>query len=213
MSAAQLPRKTGTLNLAQWGWAGWELQCANVHRGVGEERGAGSAGGLLITLLDPMATQACTTSRTGQAQRAGTPGQGLRIWQGKGEELPSHPTSWPWRAVGSGCKGQKGNPSPGRKHRAATLLSCSRDPQWHSSSDERCLTPSKWRSCQPAHPWLWQPRRVHCPLRGSCPHQQRCLLCLAGVEAPRASKALAGGAAAGSTDHNTLPTHRQHSER
>lgn len=33
LSAAQLPRKTGTLNLAQWDWAGWELHCAN---GVGE---------------------------------------------------------------------------------------------------------------------------------------------------------------------------------
>lgn len=36
LSAAQLPRKKGTLNLTQWGWAGWELRCANVHHGVGE---------------------------------------------------------------------------------------------------------------------------------------------------------------------------------
>jgi len=42
-SAAQLPRKTGTLNLAQWSWAGRELQRADVHRGVGEGRGAESA--------------------------------------------------------------------------------------------------------------------------------------------------------------------------
>lgn len=25
LSAAQLPRKAGTLNLAQWNWAGWKL--------------------------------------------------------------------------------------------------------------------------------------------------------------------------------------------
>lgn len=118
-----------------------------------------------------------------EQDRAGTEGrQGLRIWQGKGEELPSHPTSLPWVApvlsrtpspaglLGAAAKDRKGNPNPVRKHRAATMLSCSRDPQWHSSSAERCLMPSKWRNCQQAHLWLWQPRRVHCPLRGSCPH-------------------------------------------
>lgn len=44
------------------------------------------------------------------------------------------------------------------------LLSCSRDPQCHSGSEERCLLPSKQRSCQQACPWFRQPRRVHHPL-------------------------------------------------
>ena len=43
LSAAQLPRKTGTLNLAQWSQAGRELRCTYVHHRVGEGRGTDSA--------------------------------------------------------------------------------------------------------------------------------------------------------------------------
>lgn len=53
LSAAQLPTKTGTLNLAQWSWAGWELRCANVHHGVGEGREAGSACSSLCSIPWP----------------------------------------------------------------------------------------------------------------------------------------------------------------
>lgn len=99
-----------------------------------------------------------------------------------------HPTAWlgvppplsrspsPAGLSGAAAKEGKGNPNPGRRHRAATLLSCSRDPQWHSGSQERRLLPSKRRSCQQARPRLRQPRRVHRPLGRSCPRVQRHLL-------------------------------------
>lgn len=192
LSAAQLPRKTGTLNLAQWSWAGQELQCTDVHHGVGQGRGAGSTQQLPITLLEPTATQAHTDSRTG-TEGSCTPGRGLRIWQGKGEELPSmakrkHPAAWlgvplplcrtpsPAGLSGAAAKDGKGNPNPGRKHRVATLLSCSRDPRWHGSSEEHRLLPRERSSCQQARLWLQQLRRVHRPPGGSCPQVQRCLL-------------------------------------
>lgn len=100
LSAAQLPRKTGTLNLAQWGWAAWELRCANVHHGVGEGRGAGSAGELLINLLDPMATQASTKSRhRGQGHMAKTSGSGKERVRNC-HHTPHRGHGWPWCLAG-----------------------------------------------------------------------------------------------------------------
>lgn len=161
-----------------------------------------------------------------QAQRAGTHGQDLRIWQGKGEELPSHPTSWPWVALvlsrtpspagllGAAAKDRKGNPNPGRKHRAATLLSCSRDPQWHSSSDKHHLMPSKWRSCQQAPPGSGSPGGYTACSGEAVPTSRdpsNKSLCLAGVEAPRASSPWQEVLLAAQLT-NALPKHGQPSE-
>lgn len=106
---------------------------------------------------------------------------------GFGKESPSmakhkHPAAWlgeppppsrtpsPAGLSGAAAKDGKGNLNPRRKHRAATLLSCSRDPRWHSGSEERRLLP---RSCQQARPQLRQPVRAHRPPGRSCPRAQR----------------------------------------
>ena len=228
MSAAQLPRKTGTLNLAQWSQAGRELQCTDVHHRVGEGRGTDSAQHCPSPCSIPRPPK--PVPMAGQTQRAATPGRGLGIWQGKGEESLSmakhkHLEAWPGvlpplsrtpspaGLSGAAAKDGKGNPNPERKHRAATLLSYSRDPRWHGGSEEHCLLPSEWRSCQQAGPRLQQPGRVRCSHGEAVPGlkdvSSNKSLCLAEGEAPKANKPLAQGAPAGRRTVNQCITEVQ----
>lgn len=135
----------------------------------------------------------------------------LEAWPGVLPPLSRTPS--PAGLSGAAAKDGKGNPNPGRKHRAATLLSYSRDPRWHGGSEERCLLPSEWRSCQQAGPRLQQPGRVHCS-RGEAVSRLKDVssnksLRLAGGEAPKANKPLAQGAPAGRRTVNQCITEVQ----
>lgn len=124
LSAAQLPTKTGTLNLAQWSWAGWELRCANVHHGWEREGGPAEPDSCSSLCSIPWPPKPVPTARQGRhggqlhtwprPQDLARKGRGIVTTShimavgGPGAEQDSKP-SW---AVGSSCKGQEGKPKP-----------------------------------------------------------------------------------------------------